>query len=141
MMNQSFRFLIATLLFAATGSLSALDDKKITAETKIEHVDAAGAAKLLAGEQKPVVLDVRTPAEHAAGRIAGSKLIDFRAADFAAKVAELDRSQTYLVHCQAGGRSTNSLEVFKKLGFKHILHLDNGFGGWEDAGQPVVKGE
>jgi len=138
-MNQSFRFLIMALLCASTGFLTALDEKKV--ETKIEHVDAAGAAKLLAGDKKPVVLDVRTPAEHAAARIAGARMIDFRAADFAAKVAELDRKQTYLVHCQAGGRSTNSLEVFKKLGFQHIIHLDDGFSGWEDAGQPVVKGE
>ncbi len=145
MMNHSLRITFVALLCAATGILTALDEKKekgsAASETKIDHVDAAGAAKLLAGDQKPVVLDVRTPAEHTAGHIAGAKQIDFSAADFATKVAELDKDQTYLVHCQSGRRSTGSLKVFKKLGFKHIVHLDGGFSGWEDAGQPVVKGE
>ncbi|MCB1062246.1 MAG: rhodanese-like domain-containing protein [Verrucomicrobiae bacterium] len=107
--------------------------------TKIDHVDAAGAASLLASADKPVVLDIRTPAEFADGHIEGAKMIDFQAADFESKVAELDRDKTYLVHCQGGGRSTSSLPVFEKLGFKHVVHLDGGFGGWESSGQPVAK--
>jgi phage shock protein E len=102
-------------------------------------VDAAGAAKLLAADPKPVVLDIRTSAECAAGHIEGAQMIDFRAADFETKVAALDRNQTYIVHCQGGGRSTESLATFAKLGFKHIVHLDGGFGGWEAAGNPVKK--
>lgn len=110
-----------------------------SAATKIDHVDAAGAAKLLASAEKPVVLDIRTAAECAAGHIEGATMIDFRAPDFESKVAALDRNQSYLVHCQGGGRSTESLATFQKLGFKHIIHLDGGFGDWEAAGQPVKK--
>jgi len=102
-------------------------------------VDAAGAAKLLASDAKPVVLDIRTSAECAEGHIEGSTQIDYRAPDFESKVAALDRDKPYLVHCQGGGRSTESLKTFEKLGFKHIIHLDGGLSGWEGAGQPVVK--
>ncbi|MBL9152401.1 MAG: rhodanese-like domain-containing protein, partial [Verrucomicrobiales bacterium] len=109
------------------------------AATQVDHVDAAGAAKLLAGADKPVVLDIRTAPECAAGHIDGATMIDFRAPDFESKVAALDRNKSYLVHCQGGGRSTESLATFKKLGFKHIIHLDGGFGDWEAAGNPVKK--
>jgi phage shock protein E len=126
---------LAVLISPATGQ----DKGKDKAATQVDHVDAAGAAKLLAGEKKPVVLDVRTPDEYAEGHIAGSKMIDFRAADFEKKVSALDRSKSYLVHCRSGGRSTESLKTFEKLGFKHIIHLDGGISGWEAAGQPVTK--
>lgn len=106
--------------------------------TKIEHVDPAGAAKLIAA-QKVIVLDVRTPAEFEDGHIQGAKNLDFLASDFERKLAGLDRDKTYLVHCASGGRSTNSLEKFNKLGFKHVVHLDGGFRAWQKAGQPVVK--
>lgn len=107
--------------------------------TKVDHVDAAAAAKLLASDKKPVVLDIRTPGEYAEGHIAGSKMIDFRSADFEKKVSALDRDKSYLVHCRSGGRSTESLKTFEKLGFKHIIHLDGGISDWEAAGQPVTK--
>lgn len=130
-------FILATLV-----SLRALAQDRssatATAKTKVEHVDADGAAKLVA-DKKPVVLDVRTPKEYEAGHIAGAKLIDFNAADFEKKLATLDKGKTYLVHCAAGGRSTKSLEVFKKLEFKSVVHLDGGFKAWEKAGQPVEK--
>jgi rhodanese-related sulfurtransferase len=108
------------------------------AGTKIEHVDAAGAAKLIAA-QKVIVLDVRTPAEFEDGHIQGAKNLDFLASDFERQLAELDRDKTYLVHCASGRRSTNSLATFKQLGFKHVVHLDGGFRAWQKAGQPVVK--
>lgn len=106
--------------------------------TIIQHVNPAGAEKLLT-EKKVVVIDVRTPKEYAAGHIKGAKLIDYHGADFAAKLGELDRNQEYLVHCATGGRSTKSLAVFKKLGFKEVAHLDGGFEAWKAAGEPVEK--
>jgi rhodanese-related sulfurtransferase len=108
------------------------------ADTKIEHVDAAGAAKLVT-DKKVVVLDIRTPKEYQAGHIAGAKNLDFYERDFAQKLATLDKATPYLVHCAAGGRSTKSLDQFKKLGFKSVVHLDGGFKAWEKAGQPVEK--
>ncbi len=122
-----------------TTILTKRSDPAAATATRIEHVDAAGAAALLASAEKPVVLDIRTPEEYAEGHIEGATMIDYKAADFESKVAELDRDQTYLVHCRSGGRSTSSLPVFEKLGFKHIIHLDGGFSDWQSAGQPVAK--
>ena len=109
------------------------------AETKITEVSSAEAKKRLADGSGVVVIDVRTPGEFAAGHIEGAKNIDFMAPDFAKKVQALDRNKTYLVHCQSGGRSGSSKKVFKKLGFKNILHLSNGFGEWKASGNKVVK--
>jgi rhodanese-related sulfurtransferase len=109
----------------------------------VKHADASGAKKIIddsaAKDGKVVVLDVRTPEEFKASHIPGAVNVDFKAKDFAEQVAKLDKGKTYVVHCGSGRRSTSSLETFKKLGFKSIVHLDNGFGGWQKAGLPVEK--
>jgi len=106
---------------------------------KAKHVDAKGAALMLKKDSKIVTLDIRTPEEFKSGHIKGAKNIDFRADTFESDIGKLDRSKTYLVHCASGGRSGRSLADFQKLKFKHIIHLDGGYRGWEKEGLPVVK--
>lgn len=108
------------------------------ADDKAKHVKADEAAKIIA-EGKTVVVDVRTADEFKGGHIKGAKNIDILSDDFESQLAKLDKTQPTLVHCQAGGRSMRALKVFEKLGFEHLIHLDEGFGGWEAAGKPVEK--
>jgi phage shock protein E len=120
-------------------SASAADEAVSPPTTNsVSHVNAQQAQKLIA-DKKIVVLDIRTPEEFAAGRIAGATNINFRAADFAQRLAGLDKSQTYVVHCATGNRSTQALPTFDKLQFKSLYHLDGGIKGWDKAGLPVQK--
>ena len=105
----------------------------------VKNVSPDEAEKLLKDNPKIIVLDVRTPEEFAAGHIAGAKNVDFKAADFAAKVAALDKGRAYLVHCAAGGRSAKTLDLMKGKNFAAIYHLSEGFKAWEKAGKPVEK--
>lgn len=123
-------FLLTTLLLILPAMSFAADP--------VKHVKADEAAKIIA-DGKAAVIDVRTPDEFKDGHIQGAKNIDIMSKDFEAQVAKLDKTQPTLVHCQAGGRSTRALPVFEKLGFTHLIHLDDGFGGWQAAGKPVVK--
>ncbi len=122
--------LLATLLLLLPTLMLAADP--------VKHVKADEAAKIIT-DGKVAVIDVRTPDEFKEGHIKGAKNIDIMSKDFEAQLAKLDKTQPTLVHCQAGGRSTRALPVFEKLGFTHLIHLDDGFGGWEAAGKPVVK--
>ncbi len=85
-----------------------------------------------------VVLDVRTPEEYAAGRLADSVLIDFYDADFADQLAELDRDVPYLVYCRSGNRSGETLSVMQQLGFTSVTDVNGGILAWADAGLPVT---
>jgi len=100
-------------LMSETAS-SADDDNKEPSTPMIENVDVNKAATLLESNKDIVVLDVRTPEEFGSERIAGAINVDFRAADFAEKLAKLDKNKTYLVHCAAGGRSAKSETSSKK---------------------------
>lgn len=122
--------LLATLLLLLPTLMLAADPAK--------HVKADEASKIIA-DGKVAVIDVRTPDEFKDGHIKGAKNIDIMGNDFEAQLGKLDKTQPTLVHCQAGGRSTRALPIFEKLGFTNLIHLDEGFGGWEAAGKPVVK--
>lgn len=119
-------------------SLAAEAPAKVAKDAAVVHVDGAGAGRLLSTNKNVFVLDVRTSKEFARGHIQGATNIDFNGSKFSAEIGKLDRNQTFLVHCAGGGRSTKSLEVFKKLGFRSLIHLDGGLAAWEEAGQPVT---
>ena len=65
---------------------------------RFDDIDAVSLAKLLEEDDSIVVLDIRTPEEFARGRIPGAINIDYRAPDYADKLAELDKSKTYVMH-------------------------------------------
>ncbi len=136
------KHLIVALLIGVlplTGSFAA-DPKSVAAEKRaaVKRVDVEEFDKLRA-DKKNVVLDVRTQKEFKEGHIPGAVNIDVRAADFAEKMAALDKNKTYLVHCAAGGRSANACKKMEGAGFKELYDLAPGFKGWEKAGKPVEK--
>ena len=94
--------------------------------------------KLIAAKTN-VVLDVRTAKEFQAGHIPGALNIDFNSPDFAQKIAALDKSKTYLVHCAAGVRSAKACRLMEQAAFVDLVNLEPGFRGWEKAGKPVEK--
>ena len=136
------------ILFAASLSLTNCTDSakepEIYANTidvvSVTHVDAIAASQLLSSNPDIVVLDVRTPAEHAEGHLPGKVVnVDFKADNFREQAAKLDRDTAYLVHCRSGGRSTSSLEILEALGFKTIHHLDGGVMAWTESGEVLEK--
>ena len=112
--------LVALLAIAIAGCGASAGSAGTTrsAGAAIQKVDAARAVGLLAGR---VVIDVRTPAEYAAGHIAGARNIDVEAADFGSKIAQLDRQAPYLVYCHSGRRSGIAATELAKAGFTDIV--------------------
>jgi phage shock protein E len=87
-----------------------------------------------------VVLDVRTPEEYAAGHLDGAVLVDFYEADFADQLAALDKDVPYLVYCQSGNRSGQTIPLMQQLGFDSAVDVDGGILAWAGAGLPVTTG-
>ena len=42
-----------------------------------------------------------------------------------------------VLFCAGGGRSVLAAEAMLNMGFQDVAHLEPGFGGWEQAGEPV----
>ncbi len=77
-----------------------------------------------------ILLDVRTPAEIAEGKIEGALELDIQSPDFAQKIDELNKEKTYLVYCRSGGRSSKACTMMADKGFKKLYNLDGGFTAW-----------
>jgi rhodanese-related sulfurtransferase len=122
--------LFAAFAFFISISAHAADAKNITVDQ---------AEKVIKSDANVVVLDVRTPKEFQAGHIKGATNINFMDKEFAKKMESLDKSKTYVIHCQGGGRSWRACEQIKTMDFKNMLHMNEGFGAWEKAGKPVEK--
>lgn len=122
--------LVLSLVLAACGGGSST--------RVIATVSPQDASVRLADDPAPVLLDIRTPEEVAAGHLGGSVNIDFYEADFADRIAELDRDASYVVYCRSGSRSGQAMELFDSLGFADVTEIDGGIVAWSAAGLPVT---
>jgi len=96
-------------------------------------------AKAYLEKAKPVLIDIRTPEEYAAGHLENSVLTDYYAPDFKDKLNLLDKSAKYLIYCRSGKRSAAALKIMQELGFKDIHDIAGGINAWIAAGFSVVK--
>jgi phage shock protein E len=142
--------LIAVTLFVGLGLTSCGSSKTSSPPT------AATASPLAAGHQmltppaadsllrgppsNLVIVDVRTPAEFAAGHIAGAVDIDLNSATFAGEVAKLDPKLPYFVYCHSGNRSAKAVAYMQQHDFGSIYELQGGIAAWLAAGLQVTVG-
>ena len=134
-MKLNLQLFIISFSFAwlLSSSCSTKDDPNvINQEFQFTNLKAVEAAKFLHENPKAVVLDIRTPSEFYEGHIPNALNIDYNADTFETELGKLDRNATYLMHCRSGRRSSNSFDTFKKLGFKNIVHIDDGILGWKE---------
>jgi phage shock protein E len=84
-----------------------------------------------------VVLDVRTPAEFAAGHVPGARNVSHD--QLAAQLGELAglRDKEVVLYCRSGRRTLLAEDVLRKAGFSRLLHLDGDYLAWEAAHRPV----
>lgn len=100
------------------------------------NVDVSQFAEKIT-EQNVVVLDVRTPAEFALGRIANSINIDVMSDYFMDDIAGLDKSAEYAIYCRSGKRSVDAANAMDKLGFSTI-NLMGGIIAWQESNREVI---
>jgi rhodanese-related sulfurtransferase len=93
-------------------------------------VNVEEAKKLIEEHSDLIIVDVRTPKEWEAGSLPGTINIDVKANDFESQIKKLDTSETFLVHCRSGARSSKAVKIMEDQGFKNIYHLDGGFLAW-----------
>ena len=105
--------------------------------SKFRTVDVAEFAKAVT-DTSYVVLDVRTPAEHAAGHIPGTHFnIDVLEDDYTDTVLKvLPKDKPVALYCRSGNRSKNAARILAEHGYR-VLELGTGFRGWAAAGNEV----
>jgi rhodanese-related sulfurtransferase len=111
------------------------------ATTAYQLLDANAAAKLVKNPPKGMlILDVRTPAEFAAGHLLSAVVLDIQDPAFNDAVARLDPQRPYLVYCSTGVRSAQAVAYLKQQHFTVVYELKGGITAWLAAGQVTVPG-
>ncbi|HEX3560488.1 MAG TPA: rhodanese-like domain-containing protein [Pyrinomonadaceae bacterium] len=104
----------------------------------VPQISVADLRRMLAEQQDLQVLDVRRPAEYAAGhapRAASAPL----GPHLLEEAAHLERARPLAVICAGGYRSSAATSLLQPLGFRHIYNVAGGTGAWVAAGYPVEK--
>jgi rhodanese-related sulfurtransferase len=86
-----------------------------------------------------VVLDVRTPAEFAAGHVPGARNISHDL--LASRLAELAplRDKQVVLYCRSGRRTLLAADVLHAAGFKRLAHLEGDYLSWEAEHRPIER--
>lgn len=100
---------------------------------------SGGSASTIEIGEGTILIDVRTPEEHAAGHLEGARLLDFNGGDLAATIPTLDPDAEYLIYCRSGNRSGQAIALMEQAGFTNLTNL----GSLEQAAQatqlPIVN--
>jgi phage shock protein E len=113
--------LVAAVVWAADGLAPSISPQELQAR--------------MAKGDAPLVVDVRTPQEYAAGHIPGA--INVPHEEVASHVALLSSANGVAMYCMKGPRARLGEAAFVGAGGKDALHLEGGFAAWQAAGLPV----
>lgn len=105
------------------------------AQEGFRSVDVAEFERAVADEGY-VVLDVRTPEEHAEGHIQGTDFnIDVLSEGFTAEaLAVLPKDRSVALYCRSGNRSKRAAQILAENGYT-VVELAVGYKGWVAAGK------
>ena len=78
--------------------------------------------------EKFMLVDVRTPHEHASRKIDGAKLIPLQ--ELENRVGEIPKDKDVVLYCQNGIRSIIACRMLKKHGYTRVKNMSGGISRW-----------
>ncbi|HLP98738.1 MAG TPA: rhodanese-like domain-containing protein [Sideroxyarcus sp.] len=82
------------------------------------------------------LIDVRTDAETARGRIKGATSLPLHLLPL--RLSELDAQKTTVFYCQMGGRSAQAAAFAAAQGMQRVANLQGGIMAWAQSGGEIV---
>jgi len=83
------------------------------------------------------LVDVRTPKEFHIDHIENAVNVNYFSDKFTDSISLLNTKKPVFIYCRSGKRSTNSVSMFKKAGFKDVYELEGGILNWKSKGLPT----
>ncbi len=105
----------------------------------LQHLDLDDFVDALERDRdRALLIDVREPAEYAAGRPTGATLIPLRT--ILEEAARLPRDRPIYLVSRSGRRSTRAMRLLLGLGFERVYNLKGGMLNWRARGRPIEVG-
>ncbi|MEU6536949.1 MBL fold metallo-hydrolase [Streptomyces sp. NPDC047000] len=106
------------------GAFPALADRM----TQASRLTVDELRQALAGDEPPLVLDVRNTSEREEGAVEGSLHIPL--AELARRADEIPQGRPLVVHCAGGHRSSVAASLLRHQGRDDVSDLLGGYGAW-----------
>lgn len=132
-LEEAIRDLVRIGLDRFVGWLPADEAPRTAGAVATPEIGVAEARVKIEQHAAPV-LDVRSPAEFAAGHIPGA--INIPHTRLAARLDDVPRDTPLVVHCQGGVRSARATSLLQRAGFD-ATNLKGGYAAWEKSGSPT----
>ncbi len=98
------------------------------------RLTARALSERLAAKDAPLVVDVRTDAERAAGFVAGSLHIPL--SQWPRRIPEIPAGRPVAVYCAGGYRSSIAASLLRAAGRADVTDVIGGFTAWREEGLP-----
>ncbi len=95
-----------------------------------QNISPCDLKEKLAKDEEMILVDVRTPAEHAAQAIEGATLLPVQ--ELSSWVDELPKDVEIVVYCRVGNRSAFAAEYLARRGYT-VKNLEGGIAAWNKA--------
>ena len=103
----------------------------------IEEISATDLKNRLDAGDDIQLIDVRQPEEWAFAKIEGAKLIPL--GEILNRMDEIDPKRETVIHCKAGMRSAQAVQVLQRAGFSgNLKNLKGGITAWSNEVDPKV---
>ena len=122
------KLILYLLLGFAAFTASAEPPQAVSPEQLMAQIEAGTA---------PVLVDVRTPGEFAAGHVPGA--VNMPLNELGRYRAELEamKSEGFLLYCESGVRAGRAATALRGVGFDKLLTLDGHMRRWRGSGLSV----
>ena len=85
---------------------------------------------------KPLLLDIRAPAEYRVSHLHGARQA-LNAGAALALLRDVDQGREIVVYCSVGWRSSAVAERLRKAGYRNVSNLRGGIFAWANEGRPL----
>jgi glyoxylase-like metal-dependent hydrolase (beta-lactamase superfamily II)/rhodanese-related sulfurtransferase len=119
------------------GGMQSVQDAPREPVERTERITAGSLAEQLDRQTPPLVVDVRTPAEWAEGRIDGS--VNLPLTRLAEQLDGLPEARSIVVYCSSGYRSAIAASVLRRAGVAEVADLVGGLGAWQAASAAPIS--
>jgi molybdopterin/thiamine biosynthesis adenylyltransferase/rhodanese-related sulfurtransferase/molybdopterin converting factor small subunit len=111
-------------------------ETETSASDKTPEISPEVLAARLAGEDPPLVIDVRNPSEWEIVHLPTATLIPLP--DLPQRVTELARAREVVLYCHTGRRSAQGTQLLLELGFTNVSSLTGGIEAWAQKIDPTM---
>ena len=105
----------------------------------VKEIEASELSQLLEQKADIMLLDVRTPAEIAAGIIPSTEAMPLTVLPM--RMNEIPKDKKVVIYCRTGARSAQACMYMGQQGFDNLYNLRGGIMSWARAGLTIESGQ